>query len=98
MKKYLITLNGCEDTTYCELELNDNELEFLIKISKEINKYSDCECQPTISIYEDYKNLDGKRDFRLSGNFNIETRTYDWEATDLVQESKNAIEERDIRK
>ena len=28
MNKYLITLNGCDDTTYCELELTDEELNF----------------------------------------------------------------------
>ena len=88
MKKYLITLNGCDDTTYCELELNDNELEFLIKISKEINKYSYYQCQPTISIYEDYKNRDCKRDFELSSGYNFKTNDYEWEATDLVQEIK----------
>ena len=86
--KYLITLNGCDDTTYCELELSDKELEFLIRISKEINKWSSYQCQPTISIYKDYKNLDGKRDFRVSGKFDIETRTYDWKANDLVGSDK----------
>lgn len=86
--KYLITLNGCDDTTYCELELDDKELEFLVRISKEINKWSRYKCQPTISIYKDYKNLDGKRDFRTCGNFNIETRTYGWEATNLVGSDK----------
>lgn len=60
MNKYLIVLKGCDDTTYCELELNDKELEFLIKISKEINKYSSYGCQPTISIYKDYKIPDGE--------------------------------------
>ena len=53
MNKYLIALNGCDDTTCCELELNDKELEFLIKISKEINKHSSYGCQPTISIHKD---------------------------------------------
>lgn len=85
MNKYLISLNGCDDTTYCELELTDKELEFLIKISKEINKYSTYRCEPSISIYKDYKNLDGKRDFRISGNWDCTTRTYEWEATDLVE-------------
>lgn len=76
MNKYLIALNGCDDTTYCELELNDKELEFLIKISKEINKYSTYQCEPTISIYKDYENLDGKRDFII------------WKAIDLVEKVK----------
>lgn len=88
MKNYLITLNGCDDTTECEVELTDKELEFLIKISKEINKYSTYQCEPSISIYKDYKNLDGKRDFRTSGMWDIETKTYDWEATDLTKEIK----------
>lgn len=86
--KYLITLNGCDDTTYCELKLNNEELEFLIKIAKEINKWSGYQCQPTISVYKDYKNLDGKRDFRLSSGYNFETNDYEWEATDLVGSDK----------
>jgi hypothetical protein len=77
MNKYLIALNGCDDTTCCELKLTDEELNFLVKISKEINKYSTYQCEPSISIYKDYKNLDGKSDFRTSGN--------GWEATDLVE-------------
>lgn len=85
MNKYLITLNGCDDTTECELELTDEELKFLIKISKEINKYSGYQCQPTISIYKDYKNLDGKRDFRTAGDWDCTTGTYGWEAIDLVE-------------
>lgn len=86
--KYLITLNGCDDTTYCELELSDKELDFLIRISKEINKWSVYGCQPTISIYKDYKNRDGKRDFVLSDDFDYEKHEYDWEATDLVGSDK----------
>lgn len=86
MKKYLIALNGCDDTTYCELELTDKELKFLIRVSKEINKYSTYQCEPSISIYKDYKNLDNKRDFRISGVWNWETKTYEWKATDLVEE------------
>ena len=86
--KYLITLNGCDDTTYCELELSNKELEFLIRMSKEINKCSDYGCQPTISVYKDYKKLNGKRDFRISGKWDTKTSTYDWKATDLVGSDK----------
>lgn len=85
MNKYLITLNGCHEWTYCELELNDKELEFLINISKKINKCSNCECEPTISIWKDYKNLDGKRDFRISGNWDYMTGKCEWEAIDLLE-------------
>lgn len=90
MNKYLITLNGCDDTTYCELELADEELNFLVKISKEINKYSSYQCQPSISIYKDYIDFDGKNRFITCRNYNIETDTYEWEATDLVKDNKKA--------
>ena len=84
--KHLIVLNGCDDDTYCELELSDKELEFLIKISKEINKHSSYACQPKISIYKDYKKRDGF--FELSSGYNFKTDDYDWEATDLVGSDK----------
>lgn len=82
--KYLIVLNGCDDTTYCELELNNKEIEFLIKISKEINKHSGYQCQPTISIYKDYKVDDG-RYILDDGNYDFEKNCYEWEATDLTE-------------
>lgn len=84
--KYLITLNGCDDTTYCELELNNKELEFLIGISKKINKHSGYCCQPTISIYKDYKKC-GEY-FELSSGYDFEKDDYEWEATDLVGSDK----------
>ena len=55
MSKYLIALNGCDDSTMCELELNHKEVEFLIKIAKEINKKSSYMCQPRIRILASYK-------------------------------------------
>lgn len=38
MNKYLITLNGCDDTTECEIELTKEQLETFMQIAKEINK------------------------------------------------------------
>ena len=84
--KYVITLNGCDDTTYCELELSDKELEFLIKISKEINNHSGYGCQPTISIYKDYRKENGR--IVLSSGYNFKKDDYEWEATDLVGSDK----------
>lgn len=55
MMKYLIALYGCDDEIYYELELSNTELEFLIKISKEINKRRTRSCQPTMHIYKDYE-------------------------------------------
>ena len=55
MKKYLIMLNGCDDTTYCEVELTKEQLDTFVQISKKINKKSEYICQPTISIYDKYK-------------------------------------------
>lgn len=52
--KYLIALYGCDDEIYYELELSNTELEFLIKISKEINKRRTRNCQPSMHIYKDF--------------------------------------------
>ena len=86
--KYLIALNGCDDTTYCELELKNYEKEILIKISKEINKCSSYGCQPTISIYKDY--IKKENYYELSSGYSVEKDEYEWEATDLVgQDNEN---------
>ena len=55
MNKYLITLNGCDDITKCEIELTKNQLEIFMQIAKEINKKSTSYCEPTISVYDTYK-------------------------------------------
>ena len=55
MKKYLITLNGCDDTTECEIELTENQVKDFMKIAKEINKKSTYRCEPDISIFEKYR-------------------------------------------
>lgn len=52
MKKYRIENEGCDDTTYSEMELTEQELELLIKFAKENNKNSHCGCQPRIYISE----------------------------------------------
>lgn len=52
--KYLICNFGCDDTTECEVELSEKELDILIKIAKEINKNSECICQPRIGIFKKY--------------------------------------------
>ena len=55
MNKYLITLNGCDDTTKCEIELTNEQFETFMQIAKKINKHSTYVCEPTISIYKIYK-------------------------------------------
>lgn len=53
MKKYLIENEGCDDTTYTEMDLSDDELKILIRFAKENNKTGGG-CKPTINIYEKY--------------------------------------------
>lgn len=50
-KKYIISIDGCHDITYCELELSDNEIEIFKNICNKINKCSKYQCQPTIEIH-----------------------------------------------
>ena len=85
MNKYLICNEGCDDTTYTEIELNDEELKTLIKIAKENNKTGGG-CKPIIHVYKDYKKNYKKDEgyFIIKSNFNYETFKYEWEAKDLV--------------
>ena len=53
MKKYLIENEGCDDATYTELNLTDNELKTLIRFAKENNKTGGG-CKPVVRIYEKY--------------------------------------------
>lgn len=57
MTKYLIVNEGCDDATYTELYLFENELETLIRFAKENNKTGGG-CKPVISIYEEYEKTD----------------------------------------
>ena len=58
MNKYLITLIGCDDTTECEIELTKQQLETFMQIAKKINEKSTYQCEPYISIFENYKKDD----------------------------------------
>lgn len=49
-RKYLISLVGCDDTTYLEKELSIAEYQFLYSLSKEINENSDYGCQPKMEV------------------------------------------------
>lgn len=53
--KVLIANIGCDDTTETIMEINKKELEFLIKFSKENNKNSTYQCQPSISVYTEFE-------------------------------------------
>lgn len=57
MTKYLIVNRGCDDETYTELYLFENELETLIRFARENNKTGGG-CKPVISIYEEYEKDD----------------------------------------
>ena len=60
MKKYLIALFGCDDTTKCEIELTENQLKDFIEIARQVNKKSTYQCEPSIGIFEKYsKDEDG---------------------------------------
>ena len=65
MKKYLIILNGCDDSTECEIELSNEEIKLFVKIAKEINKRSHYQCQPTISVYKEFKRTEEIGDYIL---------------------------------
>lgn len=88
MNKIAIILQGCDDDTRAEFVVEDKVLSMLVNVAKQINSNSDYGCQPTIHIYKDYKYYDDGT-IRISGKYDIETHTYDWEATNLTKEVKN---------
>ena len=83
MQKILICNDGCDDTTYTEIELSNEELKSLIKIAKANNKNSSYDCQPNIRVYKDYEKKDDF--FVTEKNWDVETGEYEWEATDLTK-------------
>lgn len=51
-KRYLIENHGCDDTTFTEMELTEEEAKLLVDFAVKNNKNSSYGCQPTIEIYE----------------------------------------------
>ena len=50
MSKHIICLVGCDDATEVEMEMTDEELEFLRNVARKVNNKSSCECMPTLYI------------------------------------------------
>ena len=46
-----IVNEGCHDDTETDVEVTEEELNFLVRIAKENNKNSDCTCQPRLRIF-----------------------------------------------
>lgn len=47
---YLISLKGCDDTTYNIMQLTDEELKIIEKVASKTNRMSACRCQPVMRI------------------------------------------------
>ena len=52
MKKYKITLQGCDDVTYIPMELDEKDYELLTKLSIKSREISSYGCMPTMRIEE----------------------------------------------
>lgn len=48
--KYQIAVHGCDDSTYIEKELNEEQFKFLSEVADEITKASTYGCEPTMSV------------------------------------------------
>ena len=53
--KVLIENVGCDDTTSTTMDLEQKELDILIKFAKENNKNSSYGCQPRVEIYTEFE-------------------------------------------
>ncbi len=49
-KKYIISLNGCDDSTYIKISLNDTEVKLVKKICRLSEKVSSYGCEPTMAV------------------------------------------------
>ena len=52
MKRYKVSVDGCDDSTVVEMKLNELELDFLKRFSKLVNETSTYGCMPTIDLEE----------------------------------------------
>lgn len=52
MNKYYIANIGCDDSTKFVIELDDKELQTIIRFCDENNKLADYQCKPEIHIYK----------------------------------------------
>lgn len=52
MKKYRIGLHGCDDSTYIEMELNQEQFEFVKLLCKKSEENSDYTCMPIMEVEE----------------------------------------------
>ena len=73
MKKYFIANCGCDDHTDFIIELDDKELQTIIKFCDENNKVADYQCKPEIYVFEYEENkkcfYDYDDDKRLNKDF-----------------------------
>lgn len=52
MKTYILTLDGCDDSTEIKLSLSDEQRDFLLSVEKQIKEAASYGCQPTLSLAE----------------------------------------------
>ena len=48
--RYQIAVHGCDDSTYIEKELTDEQFKFLLEIADAITKASTYGCEPTMTV------------------------------------------------
>ena len=52
MKQYKISIDGCDDSTYINISLTDNEAEVIGRVCDQSQIESTYGCMPTMSIEE----------------------------------------------
>lgn len=51
-EKYVISLDGCDDTTYYIGEYTTEEYNFLLKVAEDVSSMSTHICMPTMSVWK----------------------------------------------
>lgn len=75
-KEYLVRNRGCDDTTYCVIELTQEEFDFLNKFFDKINENSSYGCQPTIhfDLERKFEKIEGD----YTNEFDYKEKTEDY--------------------
>lgn len=50
MKRYKIGIHGCDDTTYVEMTLNDEQIHLIEVLCKKSEENSTYQCMPTMEV------------------------------------------------
>jgi len=71
-EKYVISLDGCDDTTYYIGEYTAEEYNFLLKVAEDVSAMSTYTCMPTMSVWKFNQDKDKYVSWRIDSHLEEE--------------------------